>query len=321
MRIAVDAMGGDHAPEEVIKGAVEAANKLDVDIVLVGDTQAMESILSRFNCTSEKIHLHHASQVVDMKEHAVTALRKKKDSSIMVATNLVKEGSADALVSCGNTGAQLAAAMFILGRFEGVDRPPIATVIPGNEKNTILLDVGANVDVKPEQLVQFARMGRAYAKVAFGIADPRVGLLNNGEEETKGNQTTVAAHGQMKAMPDLSFIGNVEGRDLFEGKADVVVCDGFLGNTILKTLEGAALMFMKRVENEFGPEAAKRVLGDYDYTTVGGAPLLGVNGISIVCHGSSKSEAVFNGIKIAQQCIQGELIAGLNQAVGAGEHF
>ncbi|MGE5404870.1 MAG: phosphate acyltransferase PlsX [Candidatus Saccharibacteria bacterium] len=320
MRIAVDAMGGDHAPEEIIKGAVEAAAKLDVNIVLVGDTQVMENVLSQLGAKSDKIYLHHASQVVEMKEHAVTALRKKKDSSIMVATGLVKEGSAEALVSCGNTGAQLAAAMFILGRFEGVDRPPIATVIPGYEKNTILLDVGANVDVKPEQLVQFARMGRAYARVGFGIDEPRVGLLNNGEEETKGNQTAVTAYGQMKEMAELNFIGNVEGRDLFAGKADVVVCDGFLGNTILKTLEGAALMFMNRVAGECGPETAKKIMGDYDYTTVGGAPLLGVDGISIVCHGSSKSEAVFNGIKIAKQCVEGNLIEGLKQSIGVEDH-
>lgn len=310
MRIAIDAMGGDHAPREIVLGAIQAVNDLDIEVLLIGDQEQLEQELKEAQWSGTGIKIHHASQVVDMKESPAMVLRKKKDSSIVVATSLVKEGHADAVVSCGNTGAQMAAAIFILGRFEGIDRPALAAPIPRNQGQTVLLDVGANVDVKPEQLVQFALMGQAYAEVGLGINNPRIGLLNNGEEETKGNQATIAAHREMKDLPGLNFIGNIEGRELFSDQADVVVCDGFLGNTIIKSLEGFTFMMRERFLEHLGSETLK-LFNDFDYTQVGGAPLLGVQGVSVVCHGSSKREAVLNGIRVAKTSVTGQLVSRL----------
>lgn len=312
MRIAVDAMGGDHAPYEIILGACEAARSLNVDIILVGDEKILAEEVNKHR--GERISICHASQKVEMNDHPVTALRQKKDSSIMVATSLVKEGKADALVSCGNTGAQMAAAIFLLDRFEGIDRPALAASIPRYRGHTILLDVGANVDVKPRQLVQFALMGRAYAQVALGLVEPRIGLLSNGEEEGKGNQSAVKAYQELKEVMGMSFVGNIEGRDLFQDKADVVVCDGFVGNILLKALEGLASLINHRLEQR-NIDLAREVIADFDYTKVGGVPLLGVKGVSVVCHGSSRSEAVVNGIRMAVSCVEGNLVRRLSQAL------
>lgn len=314
MRIAVDAMGGDHAPQEVVKGCVKAAGLLDnTELILVGDQKVLEHELGRCNWSGKGISIHHASQVIEMNEHPAMALRKKKDSSILVSTMLVKAGQADAVVSCGNTGAQMAAALFAWGRFDGIDRPAIGTLIPRYEGHTVLLDVGANVDAKAEQLVQFALMGKAYAEVALGIKDPRVGLLSNGEEETKGNQVTLAAHASLKTLEGINFAGNVEGRDLFSGRADVVVCDGFFGNAIIKVMEGLMSELMKRLLNAgINP---KQFLQDFDYSQIGGAPLLGVNGVSVVCHGSSRAEAVYNGIVQAERCVTREMVTSLKQSL------
>jgi len=242
-------------------------------------------------------------------------LRKKKDSSIMVATMLVKAGEAEAVVSCGNTGAQMAAALFAWGCFDGIDRPAIGTFIPRYNGYTVMLDVGANVDVKAEQLVQFALMGSAYARTALGVENPRVGLLSNGEEETKGNQVTLAAYARLKDLNGLNFVGNVEGRDLFTGRADVVVCDGFVGNTILKVMEGLIGELMKRLQDA-GIDS-RELLQDFDYTRIGGAPLLGVKGVSVVCHGSSRAEAVYNGIAQAVRCVNQDMVASLNHSLAA----
>lgn len=306
MKIAIDAMGGDHAPREIIKGTVEAVASLSIEAILVGDRDAIERELAQYDWPKDRIHIHHASQVVEMDEHPALALRKKKDSSIVVGTMLVKEGKADAIVSCGNTGAQLAAAMFILDRFSGIDRPSLAVLIPGRTGQTVLVDAGANVDVKVSQMIQFALMGKAYAQVVLGTDNPRVALLSNGAEETKGTQTVQTAHSEMKTLANLNFIGNIEGRDLFSGLADVVVCDGFVGNTLIKTLEGFAFAIMDRLDNMPGSNGHE-LLSDFDYTRIGGAPLLGVGGISIVCHGSSKSDAIYYGIKLAEQCAAGEM--------------
>jgi len=314
MRIAVDAMGGDHAPQEVVKGCVKAAGLLDnTELILVGEQRVLEQELGRCNWSGKGISIHHASQVIEMNEHPAMALRKKKDSSILVSTMLVKAGQADAVVSCGNTGAQMAAALFAWGRFDGIDRPAIGTLIPRYEGHTVLLDVGANVDVKAEQLVQFALMGRAYAEVALGIKDPKVGLLSNGEEETKGNQVTLAAYARLKSLEGINFAGNVEGRDLFSGRADVVVCDGFFGNAIIKVMEGLMSELMKRMlDAGINP---KQFLQDFDYSQIGGAPLLGVNGVSVVCHGSSRAEAVYNGIVQAERCVTREMVTSLKQSL------
>lgn len=313
MIIALDAMGGDYAPREIVKGAIEAIGLYGVEIILVGDRTVLERELETLGVSPGKVQVHHASQVVDMHEHAAAALRKKKDSSIVVATSLVAGKQADAVVSCGNTGAQMAAAMFLLGRFDGVDRPAIAAMIPSGHGITALVDVGANVDAKQDQMVQFARMGAAYYRNVMGVDNPRVVLLSNGTEDTKGNQVVQAVNALLREDSEVNFAGNIEGRDLFSGIADVVVCDGFVGNVVLKTIEGLTAMIVGRLKDSPG---AGEAFADLDYTAVGGAPLLGVRGISVVCHGSSKSKAVVNGIKVAQQCVQGGLASSLEQALG-----
>lgn len=310
MRIAVDAMGGDYAPREIVLGAVDAANQLGMEVLLVGDENAIRNELASCTLTEGRVRVVHSTQVVEMDEHPGVALRKKKDSSIVVATSLVKEGQAQALVSCGNTGAQMAAALFILGRFDNVERPAIAAHIPLRDGYTVLLDVGANVDCKAKQLVQFALMGRAYASILTGNPQPSVGLLSNGEEESKGNQAVLEAHAMLRDVPGLNFAGNIEGRDIFAGKSDVVVCDGFVGNVVLKSVEGFMFLVMNELKDRLeGKELG--VLNGFDYHQVGGAPLLGVEGVSVVCHGSSRARAVANGIKVAVRCVEQNMVSRL----------
>lgn len=318
MRVAVDAMGGDYAPREVVRGAVEAINKLGIEVILVGDQEIVGRELSGLDYDRGKLTVVHSSQVIGMNEHPALALRKKKDSSIVVATGLVKAGEAQAVVSCGNTGAQMAAGVFVLGTVAGVERPAIAANIPlRSGQNTILLDIGANVDCKPRQLVQFALMGSAYASVVNGSSQPSVGLLSNGEEESKGNQAVLEAHAMLKKETGINFIGNVEGRDIFVGKSEVVVCDGFVGNVVLKAVEGFMGLLMDTLKEALSPEALW-LLKSFDYNQVGGAPLLGVNGVSIVCHGSSKAQTVTNGVKAAVQCVENDMLGKLKQALGVG---
>lgn len=314
MRIAIDAMGGDHAPTEIIAGALKWAEQSDAQLLLVGNQDIIAQEMESFAYNPEQVSIIHASEVVGMNEAPALALRKKKDSSIMVATKLVKAGQADAIISCGNTGAQMAAAVFTLGRLENIERPPIVGTVPNAlGKFSLLIDIGANVDCKPEQLLQFAIVGNAYAKVGLKIENPRIGLLNNGEEEAKGNAQTVETHALLQKEPGLNFIGNIEGRDLFNGKCDVIVCDGFTGNVVLKTVEGLAMFMAGAIKKELGGSLS--VFKNFDYTQVGGAPLLGINGVSIVCHGSSKRNAVFNGIRIAAQCVQQDIVKMQKQAL------
>lgn len=306
MRIALDVMGGDNAPREIVAGALLYAANNPAQLILVGQEEIINRELLNQSYDRSKIGIINATQVMGMDE-PVTALRKKQDSSIVVATRLVKEGKADAVVSCGSTAAQMAAATLMLGRIEGIERPPIVGTFPGmGGKNFLLLDVGANVDCKPSQLLQFAQLGRVYASIVTGNENPRVALLNNGEEEGKGNSLTVEAYALLKTRPELNFVGNIEGRDLFFGKSEVVVCDGFDGNLLLKTLEGFAMMIAAACQAEFGKVPA--LFKQFDHSRVGGAPLLGVNGISIVCHGSSKREAVCGGLRIAEQCVQRDMV-------------
>lgn len=312
MKIALDAMGGDYSPHEQVMGGVKAARELGVEIVLVGDQTSLNQELAAIEYPHDLISVVHASEVVGMNEAPALALRKKKDSSIMVATRLVKEGQCNALVSCGNTGAQMAAALFGMGRFADIDRPAIGTMVPYDGQYTIMVDTGANVDIKPPQLVQFAQMGKAYAQAVLNINEPRIGLLSNGQEEHKGNQLTQESHQLLKNTDGLKFIGNVEGRDLFSGVADVIVCDGFAGNLLLKAMEGMAIYLGKKLIKQIGPEAAV-ILKEFDYNSIGGAPLLGVNGVSVVCHGSSRAEAVYNGIRVAGQCTANNLVAKVKE--------
>jgi glycerol-3-phosphate acyltransferase PlsX len=308
-------MGGDHAPQELIAGATLWSETSNTELLLVGQEERIMRELQNQTYDHNKISIVNATQIMEMGE-SVTALRKKQDSSIVVATRLVKEGKADAIVSCGSTAAQMAAATLILGRLKHIERPPIVAIIPSiGGKKSLLLDVGANVDCKPQQLLQFALLGRVYAGIMTGLDNPRVALLNNGEETGKGNSQTVAAHQLLDQQPDLNFIGNIEGRDLFLGKTDVVVCDGFVGNLLLKSVEGMAMFIGMACQEEFGKMPA--VFQYFDYSRAGGAPLLGVNGVSIVCHGSSKREAVSNGIRIAEQCVNRKIVPSQILALGA----
>ena len=323
MKIAVDAMGGDYAPEEIIKGAMIAAERSpDVHLILVGQKERIQTILS--GSLPKNVSLYEATEVIEMDEHPANAVRKKKDSSIVVATRLVKLGEADAVVSAGSTGAQMAAALLGLGRIKGIDRPAIVTILPTPEGGKLILDVGANMDATPEQLCQYGQMGSIYATKILGIQNPRVGLLNVGSEEGKGNELTQKAYPLLKASP-INFVGNVEGRDVPYGRADVVVCEGFAGNILLKTAEGLAGVLFQQIKEKItsnmvrklGALAVKPGLKEIaqmmDYAEYGGAPLLGVNGISIICHGSSKAKAIFNAIRVARECVQERLIEQIRE--------
>lgn len=303
MRIAVDAMGGDHAPGEVVAGALQWLDQYQGNVILVGKRDLIEKELQDQNYDPARLEIVEASQVIGMDESPAQALRRKKDASIVIATQLVKTGQADAVLSCGSTGAQMAAAIFILGRMEGIERPPIVAALPNVKgKQTVLVDVGANVDCRPRQLLQFAVLGSAYASSSLEIENPRVALLNNGSEEGKGNQLSLETYDLLKANPSINFIGNLEGRELLDDQADVIVCDGFVGNVILKTIEGLAMYIARGVSKELG--MTPNFFGRLDYTQYGGAPLLGVNGISMVCHGSSRRNAVFNGLRAVDDCFR-----------------
>lgn len=315
MRIAVDAMGGDCAPQEIIAGAIQAAQEFSCEIVLVGDREKIESVLAAHgNWQALGVTVHHASEIIEMHEHPGAAVRKKKDASVVVATRLVKEGMCDAVISAGSTGAAVASALFGLGRIKGIERPTIATPIPNLTGVTVLLDSGANVDSKPKNLVQSAIMGSIYAEYVLGIQNPRVGLLNIGEEDTKGNEQALATHPLLRELKTIHFIGNVEGRDIPRGSVDVVVCDGFVGNIVLKLGEGLASAIMQLVKQAIKDSglltklasllvlpALKPLKRKLDYAEYGGAPLLGVNGGFVICHGSSKAKAIKNAIRVAKE--------------------
>lgn len=315
MRIAVDAMGGDYGPGVVVEGAVAAAREYGLSTILVGDKNAVERELARLQVHDLPISVRHASQVVGMSESPSHALRRKRDSSLRVAAELVKSGEAAAFVSAGNTGAAMAIGMVVLGVLPGVDRPAIAIVLPTLHGYTVLIDGGANVDPKPRHLVQFAVMGHVYARDILGKPNPRVGLLSIGEEEGKGNELTKEAFDEMK-VSSLNFIGNVEGRDIYTGNADVVVTDGFTGNVVLKVSESLAEMLGAMIKEELqrGPlsklaallamPSFRRFKKRVDYTEMGGAPLLGINGASIICHGASPVKAIKNAVRVATEWVQ-----------------
>lgn len=320
MRIAVDAMGGDHAPAEIVKGAVEAAERLPSlsKVLLVGDAQAIKRELEACPHVSEKVEIRHASEVIAMDETPAQAVRRKKDSSISKAVDLVKDGEADAVVSAGNTGAFVVAATLKLRTLEGVERPAIATVLPTVDRPLVLIDAGANTDCTPKFLYQFAVMGHVYSKAIMGQADPVVGLMSIGGEDTKGNEITKETFGLLSNSP-LNFRGNVEGHDLFQGKIDVVVCDGFVGNIVLKTSESVAHAIGYWMKQEFRQNPV-RILGAcllkgalsvmkrrMDPEMYGGAPLLGVNGICIITHGASSRRAIFHAVRVACESVHHHL--------------
>lgn len=316
MRISVDAMGGDFAPLEVVAGAVQAVRTFDhiSELILVGDEPTIREELKRHPAAPSSIRVFHCTEVVGMGESPATAVRRKRDSSINRAVDLVKEGQADAIFSAGSTGAQVAASQLKLRTLEGIQRPAIATVFPSPTKPFVLLDAGANTDCSPQMLVQFAVMGAVYSKAILKHDNPRVGLMSIGEEDAKGNETTKEAFSMLQKS-GLNFAGNIEGHDLFEGEIDVVLCDGFVGNVVLKTSESVAhamghwlrQAFTSNPLRMFGALCLRGALKDLksklDPAAYGGAPLLGINGVSIIGHGSSKAKAVANGIRAAADAV------------------
>ena len=334
VRIAVDAMGGDHAPHDIVLGAVQAAQSdplLEIRLVGRADAVAAEMAAALGESDADvrdRMSAVVAGEVVEMDDHAAASVRRKHDASIRVAARLVAEGSADAVVSAGNSGGVMAAAIFELKRVAGLERPAIGTLIPSKAGYTFMLDAGANVDAKPAWLAQFAVLGDAYGRRLMGIAKPRVGLLANGEEEGKGNAVTVEANGLIAELP-LNFVGNVEGKQLFDGSVDVVVTDGFTGNIALKTIEGAAEFLLTTIRDE-ARKSLRGVAGGLllrpsigniraraDWRRIGGAPLLGVNGVCIIAHGRSDAEAMKNAILRGAEAVRSNLVAAVSEAVGA----
>ena len=326
IKIAVDAMGGDHAPSAIVDGALAAARHLDLQIFLVGVPTTIALALERHtDWRGLHVHVIEAPDVVEMAETAGTARRKPR-ASIRVAADLVARREADALFSAGHTGATVLATHLAFGMIAGVDRPALATAIPTRERPAVLLDAGANVECRPQHLLQFALMGGVFARIGFGIERPRVGLLSIGEEASKGNDLTREAHRLLKAAP-INFIGNVEGREIYSGVADVIVCDGFTGNVVLKTSEGLveaveALLgdelrgtFSSQVGYLLSRRAFRRFRRRVDYSEYGGAPLVGVAGLAIVGHGRSSAKAVRNAIAMASRFATGSFIARLQQEI------
>lgn len=325
MNVAVDAMGGDNAPEVVVEGAVEAASELGIPVTLVGHREVLGKILG-VHKASDLISVHHCEDMVHMDETPLKAVRKKKDASIRVAFDLVKSGAADAVVSAGNSGAMFAAGVLILGRIKGVDRPAIASMVPTERGPGVLIDVGANVDCRPTHLLQFGLMANAFANSCLGIENPTIGLLSIGEERSKGNEQVRLSH-RLFRESSLNFAGNVEGRDLFDGDVDVIVCDGFVGNVALKVIEGVAEAVSRHVKHELEnaeTNSADAVLCQklidrfkrkLDYEEYGGAPLLGIKGVGIVCHGGSSSKAIKNAIRVAAQYVNNRIVEKMSLAL------
>ena len=320
-------MGGDHAPGDIVAGALQAlAADPGLEVQLVGRKADIERALG--GAAVDRVSIVNATEVVGMDEHPANAVRSKKDASINVATRLVAGGDADAVVSAGNSGGIMAAAVFGLRRIRNLERPAIGTVIPNRTGQTFLLDAGANTDVKPSYLAQFALLGDAYARRVMGVANPRVGLLSNGEEAGKGNALVVEAHGLLQALP-INFIGNVEGKEIFSGGTDVVVTDGFTGNIVVKTVEGVADFLFSTIREEVkrtplgmaGGLLLKPSLGNIrakaDWRKVGGALLLGVNGVVIIAHGRSDAEAMKNAVLKAAEAVRSNVVEEMAHAIGA----
>jgi glycerol-3-phosphate acyltransferase PlsX len=320
VRIAVDAMGTDRHPTVEVEGAVAALDELpeSCQVVLVGDRDRVRAELERLGVEeSERLSVVHAAQRIAPDEAPAAAVRRKPDSSIVVGLNLQKAGEADAFVSAGSTGAVMAASLIILRPLPGVDRPAIATLLPTALGPLVMLDAGANVDCKPEQLVQFARLGTVYARDVLGHDLPRVGLLNIGEEPEKGDELSVETHRRLRAS-DLNFVGNVEGREIIEGVCDVLVTDGFVGNVLLKFYESVAAFVFALLGRDMTQEGANlsRVTRILDYAEYGGAPLLGVNGISIICHGGSPPRAITNALKAAVTASNAHMVGHIREEAG-----
>lgn len=333
MQIALDAMGGDHGHEELITGALLAVKQAGLSVSLVGDEVLLQKHLDSLapdRKTAKLIKIVHSSQVIGMNEHPVDAVRKKKDASVMVAFDLVHRSEADAAVSAGNSGATMAAAIRKLGRLNGVSRPGIASIFPTLKKPVVLMDIGANVDCRPQHLLQFAIMASAFSRIN-GVMKPRVGLLTIGEETGKGNSLIKETYPLLEKS-SLNFIGNVEGRDVFQGNVDVIVCDGFVGNICLKVSEGlaeAAMLMLrdeilKSVSAKIGYFFARKAFSSFrkrvDYAEYGGAPLLGINGVGIICHGKSSSQAIKNAILEAAEMVKRNINRDILESLAASNN-
>lgn len=328
MRIVLDAMGTDHAPAAEVAGAIGALRELepDIELVLVGDRPVVEAELANHpDAPRARLHLHHAPDRVTAADAPASALRRKPESSIVVGLRLVQAGDADAFVSAGSTGAVMATSLFTLRPLPGVDRPAVGTVLPTAGRPCLLLDAGANIECKPQHLVQFAHLGNIYAQDLLGVERPRVALLNIGEEPEKGNELTVEAHRLLAAEAErgLNFIGNVEGRDIILGACDVVVTDGFVGNVLLKFYESVAEFIIGLLRKELRQAGGDLDLEDVfrvlDYAEYGGAPLLGVGGISVICHGESSPRAIQNALGVAARAVRSNMVKHIARELSSPE--
>lgn len=319
-RVALDAMGGDFAPEVPVEGAVRALEELpeSLEVRLVGKEDEIRAVLSKHDVSLDRIDVVDAPEIIGMSEKPLAAIRGKRRSSIRVGLELQKSGEAHAFISAGNTGAVMAASTLLLGLHPGVERAAIGAVFPTAAEPVLVLDAGANIDCTPRELRGFAHIGTVYARDVLGRPEPKVGLLNIGEEAEKGNEAVREAYELLSEDRGLRFMGNIEGRDILSGKCDVVVCDGFVGNIVLKFYESVAHLFKELLDREMeravlSSPAMNRVLKHLDYSEYGGAPLLGVRGVSIICHGSSPARAIKNAVRVALQSVN----SGLSQHIGA----
>ncbi|AFY71070.1 phosphate:acyl-(acyl carrier protein) acyltransferase [Thalassoporum mexicanum PCC 7367] len=332
MRIAVDAMGGDYAPKEIIEGALLARSQYGIEVLLVGDRHVISAyLLQHHPQIASQIEIVPAEGQIDMHEEPLDGLRRKPKSSIAVSMNLVKKKQADAVISAGHTGAAMAAALLRLGRLPGIDRPAIGALLPTQipHKPVLVLDVGANIDCRPKFLEQFAMMGLLYSHYALGVAEPKLGLLNIGEEPSKGNDLAVRVHQSLYDHPNISFAGNAEGRDVMKGEFDVIVCDGFVGNVLLKFAEGLGQVLIKVLRDELTTDwramlgawllkpNLKRIKARLDADEYGGALLLGVAGICVISHGSSNAQSIANGIRVAKDAVDNNVLERIRTQIEA----
>ncbi|MCR8641788.1 phosphate acyltransferase PlsX [Paenibacillus sp. N1-5-1-14] len=328
MRIAIDVMGGDHAPQAIVEGALAAAKEWsDVNLILVGDREQIHAISPTLPAN---VTIEHTVEVIGPDDEPVKAVRRKKDASMVIAGRLVKEGAAEAMISAGNTGALLTTGLLVVGRIPGIERPALAPMLPTIDgKGVLALDLGANMDATPEQLKQFAVMGSVYREKVHGVAKPRVGLLNVGTEAMKGNELTKAAFPILEQSP-IHFVGNIESKTILQGTCDVIVCDGFAGNIMLKTLEGAAGTLLSMLKKEFMRSAFTKLAAlimkpglsqfkKFDYKEHGAAPLLGTNGLVLKSHGSSNAVAIKNAVRQARIAIQNDLVGTISKEIGQGK--
>ncbi len=326
MILAIDGMGGDHAPQSTVQGAVDAVKEYGVTVLITGDQEILSKELQQYEYDKEKIEIIHCSEKIENEDQPVKAIRRKKDSSMVVALNLVKEGRAEAVISAGNTGALLAGGLFILGRIKGIDRPALAPVFPHENGASVLIDGGANTECKGKNLLQFGVMGSLYSEHILGVKNPKVSLVNVGAEKGKGNELTKEAYDLLEES-SLNFTGNMEARDLPRGKTDVIVCDGFTGNIILKLTEGVFMTVFDLLKEKFTksfltkiaagilrPEL-RQIKKDYDYTEHGGAPFLGVQGVLIKAHGSSNGKAVKNALRQGKRFADNNIVEKIAEEI------